>query len=75
MTFTDSCIAKDKRGAATVFRTGQKVRVMLNNCPQLYGLTVTVKSCFYQDTALGEGGLAVLLDELSWLFCKNLEVV
>ena len=75
MTITDSCIAKDKRGNATVFRVGQKVRVMLDNCPQLYGLAVTVKSCFYQDTTLGETGLAVLLDELSWAFCRDLEVV
>jgi hypothetical protein len=75
MTFTDSCIAKDKRGKPTVFRAGQKVRVMLNNCPQLYGVIVTVKSCFYQNTTLGESGLAVLLDELSWSFCKDLEVV
>jgi hypothetical protein len=75
MTFTDSCIAKDKSGEPTVFRVGQKVRVMLDNCPQLYGVTVTVKSCFYQNTTLGEGGLAVLLDELSWSFCKDLEVV
>ena len=75
MTFTDSCIAKDKRGDPAVFRAGQKVRLMMDNCPQLYGMAVTVKSCFYQDTTLGEHGLAVLLDEVSWAFCKDLEVV
>lgn len=75
MTFTDSCIAKDRRGEATVFRAGQKVRVMLSDCPQLHGVTATVKACFFQDTTMGEPGLAVLLNELSWVFCKDLEVV
>ena len=75
MTFTDSCIAKDKHGSPSIFRAGQKVRVLLDNCPQLYGMTATVKSCFYQEMGLGESGLAVLLDELSWTFCKDLEVI
>jgi hypothetical protein len=75
MTFTDSCIAKDKHGQPTVFRAGQKVRLNLDNCPQLCGATTTVKYCFYQDLTLGENGLAVLLDGFSWTFCRDLEVI
>jgi hypothetical protein len=75
MTITESCIAKNKRGEPTVFRVGQKVRVKLDDCSQLYGVVVTVRACFYQNTTMGEPGIAVLLDELSWVFCRDLEVV
>lgn len=76
MTFTDSCIAKDVHGEPQIFRAGQRVRLHADNCPQIDGAIATVKLCFWQNNSHPEGnGLAVLMNEYSWAFCRHLEVL
>lgn len=75
ITFADSCIAKDRSGEAKIFRAGGKVRVRRESCPQVDGAVATVRSCFFQDQTLSEHGMAVLLNELSWVLCKDCEVL
>ena len=74
-TFTYSCIAKDHSGKPTAFRAGQRVVIRSDNCPQIDGVEDTVRACFYQDTSTHseEHGLAVLLANHSWAYCRDLE--
>jgi hypothetical protein len=76
-TFTDSCIAKDVRGEPQIFRRGATVRLHAPTCPQIDGVTDTVRACFYQAILADrrEHGLAVLLDNHSWEYCRNLETL
>jgi hypothetical protein len=75
-TFVTSCLAKDIQGETQVFYSGQKVRIHAPNAPQIDGAQGTVRSCFYQNTTYTpDGGMAVLLEEFSWSWCKDLEIL
>lgn len=76
MTFTESCIAKDVHGVPQIFRAGQRVRLHAASCPQIDGAESTVRYCFWQNQChAGSEGMAVLLEEFSWTFCRDLELV
>lgn len=72
--FANTCIAKDRSGEAKIFRRGDQWRLRHESCPQVDGNIVTVRHCFYQQT-LETDGLAVLLEEMSWAYCRDLEEI
>lgn len=73
--FADSCIAKDCHGEPKIFRVGQRVRIRHESCPTVSGAVDTVRKCFYQNQTLDHDALAVLLDNHSWAYCSNLEIL
>lgn len=66
-------LAVDYTGNPVVFKSGQKYRIHTPYCKQTDGMVCTVKSCFDQTGAFS--GPAVILEELSWCLCNQLEPV
>lgn len=67
----DQMLAVDYAGNPALFKSGQKYRIHTPYCSQTDGMICTVKSCFDQTGAFR--GPAVILEELSWCLCNQLE--
>lgn len=76
MTFYNHAIALDATGQPKVFEPGVRGVLRSPNCQQTDGMTCTVKKVFDQIavTPGAKEGPAVLLEELSWCFCSDLEI-
>lgn len=76
MSFYDEMLALDATGQPKVFEKGKRCVLRSPNCEQTDGMICTVRSCFEQVayTPGAKQGPAVLLEELSWCFCDELEV-
>jgi hypothetical protein len=65
-------LAVDYSGNLVFFTIGQKCRVHTPDCSQTDGMICTIKSCFDQKDGVIRGP-AVILRELSWCLCSQLE--